>query len=627
MKCRPVVAVCLSILGGLAIAQESEEAAKTRKGIEKRITIDIQALRKEVGDSRIPRNERGRLDAEIGRLAEEFKSKPIEFGADFRAVLPVNALHARLFKVRASLWRARGYDPFSVWNADLWGNLALWEAPDVEARPAIGVHMMLNEYRAGAFNVSNATRDSATMKLRISGMPGGPNPSYITAHQVEWTDTRTGRAVVAAALPEASREGDFYTIDVPSGLTRQVWFTFHPTDVPAGTHNGQIEVLIGGQSFRVPLELKIYPIRFPDWPTLHFGGWDYTSAAGAYGVTEANIEAFLEHCREHFVDSPWARNRVIPSGTYDGSGNMVSAPDTRNFDAWVARWPHARRLCIFPNVRDTFAGFPLGTPAFNTAVRDYLMFWASHAKKRGFEPEQLVWLLIDEPRNRQTDELIVAWAKTIRAADTGIQTWEDPIHTDMNRAHPELGSACHILCLNRSMFQRAPEKYGRYFMQARDKGTTLEFYSCRGPARMLDPYAYYRMQAWSCWRQKAIGTNFWALGDNAGVSSWNEYAAPRTAYTPFFIDPVSVTAGKHMEACREGIEDYEYLAMLRREVIAAEAQGRKDKAVTQACALLEALPDRVLNPETFAGFWWHDPLDRNAADRARREILDALAAL
>jgi hypothetical protein len=626
MKIPSVAVLGLLLASVLTATAEAPDTVQTRAGIEKRIKTDLRMLKKAVDGANISGAEQERLRSEVERLSEAFANSQLDIPADFKAILPVTPLHARLFELRAALWRAKGHDAITVWNADLWGHLDLWDDLDVAAEPAVRVHMMLNEHRAGVFNVTNAGKDAAEMKLRVMGLPGGPNPGYITVHQVEWTDTRPGK-VVAAALPEAPLEEDAYALTLPSGMTRQVWLTFHSVNVPPGTHQGQIEVRIGEQTFHVPLELKVYPLQFPDQPTLHSGGWDYTSSPGVYGVTEENIEAFLEHCRERFVDSPWARRRVIPLGQHDEKGNIVSTPNTEVFDAWIARWPEARRLCIFQNVGESLAGFELGTPEFQTALNDYLRFWAGHAKTKGFEPEQISMLLIDEPIDIETDRRIVEWAKAYRAADTGIQVWEDPIHPDMSRAHPELGTACHILCLNRTMFQRAPEKYGRYFMEAREKGATLEFYSCRGPARLLDPYAYYRMQAWSCWRQKAISTNFWAYGDNAGTTSWNEYIAPRTAYTPFFIDAEIVIAGKHMEACREGIQDHEYLVMLDRAVTAAEEEGRTDQAVTSARVLLDELPDRVLNDEVFEGFWWRDDLDRTGADAARLEILDALIAL
>jgi len=89
----------------------------------------------------------------------------------------------------------------------------------------------------------------------------------------------------------------------------------------------------------------------------------------------------------------------------------------------------------------------------------------------------------------------------------------------------------------------------------------------------------------------------------------------------------SVVAGKQLEACREGIEDYEYLVMLREAVAEAEASGRNGRALARARRLLAEVPNRVLEAGTSNTFRWNAEIDRDGADRARLEILDALVSL
>ena len=127
--------------------------------------------------------------------------------------------------------------------------------------------------------------------------------------EVAWTDTLEG-VPIAAALPPARRCQKGYSIAVVPGLTRQVWFTFHPLDVPAGTHRGKVVVRRGEASAEATIELNVFPLRFPDHPTLHLGGWDYTDS-DAYEVTPQNRTALIANLREHFVDSPWAQCGVL----------------------------------------------------------------------------------------------------------------------------------------------------------------------------------------------------------------------------------------------------------------------------------------------------------------------------
>ena len=150
--------------------------------------------------------------------------------------------------------------------------------------------------------------------------------------------------------------------------------------------------------------------------------------------------------------------------------------------------------------------------------------------------------------------------------------------------------------------------------------------SCSGPARLLDPYTYYRLQAWHCWREGATGTFFWAFGDNSGASSWNEYLARSGPYTPLFLDDTGVAPAKQMEAVRESIQDYETLLLLERAVERAEQSGRDDAAVPTARQLLRSAAAEVLDADGASAIHWHDAKDRTFADAVRARVLEALTA-
>ena len=61
---------------------------------------------------------------------------------------------------------------------------------------------------------------------------------------------------------------------------------------------------------------------------------------------------------------------------------------------------------------------------------------------------------MDEPDEPYMDEIILAWAKPIREADTGVRIWVDVTHQDMNEADQDMIDACHVLSPNYSAFLR-----------------------------------------------------------------------------------------------------------------------------------------------------------------------------
>jgi len=221
----------------------------------------------------------------------------------------------------------------------------------------------------------------------------------------------------------------------------------------------------------------------------------------------------------------------------------------------------------------------------------------------------------------------LAWARAIQAAEPDVIVWEDPTYRNPTAAPAELFDACDVLCPNRPMWLERGERFAQFYRQQQANGRTLQFYSCSGPTKLLDPYSYYRLQAWHCWDVGGTGSFFWAFGDNSGASSWNEYFAKAGPYTPLFLDDTSVTAGKHMEAVRESVEDYEYFVMLRQAVQRAKKAGRADAALARAEDLLDKGAREVLEANGADQLRWHERKDRTVADRMRVRILEALAAL
>jgi hypothetical protein len=598
-------------------------AAEVQAGRQRRFIGDMQALLDKadsIGVSAAVRDEiLCEWDSVLEALAEE------EVAPDFRAVLPYGPLHERVLAVQARLWGEEGRQGWTVWQTPPWEHLPYLVDPPHEASLEMQVHVMQAEFRAGSINLTNATSRPRIARLRLEGLPGGNDPPWVTIHQVEWTDTADGEPV-ADALPEAARADGDHVVRVPSGFTRQVWLTFHPVDVPAGDYVGSIVVDDGSEIRRVPLSVYVHPYAFPAAHRLHLGGWDYVNGAGARAVTEENRELLVTHLREHFVDRPWATSTVMPAGQYDSAGQMITPPDTTEFDSWLELWAGADRYQVFAAVSSSFAGLAAGTEQFDAAVGQWAQFWSDHALESGLASDQLAVLLVDEPHAAEQDSTILAWANAILVSGANLLIWEDPTYQDMRDADPRMIAACDVLCPNRQIFLQGGDSYAQYFAEQLAAGKTLEFYSCSGPVRHLDPYYYHRLQAWTAWQHGATAMSFWAFSDTGGGSPWNEYGLPGRVYAPSFVDDTSVVTSKHMEAVREGLEDYEYLAMLRDAIVDAEARGAGAAVLQGARELLADLPGRVLPPPE-TSIDWREPLDRTVADVARLDVLEMLAAL
>jgi len=366
----------------------------------------------------------------------------------------------------------------------------------------------------------------------------------------------------------------------------------------------------------------------PDEMTLLVGGWSDTNR-NSYGITDENRDELIEHLMEYQVNAPWATPSAMPQGSYDDEGNMVEEPSTENFDAWVAKWPDRKMYLVFLgiNVNTTFGGADHGSEKFNVALGNWARFWAEHMRELGLEPNQLAILSLDEPRRQEHYDTVVDWSRAIKAARTGILMWSDPIPPGPEGLE-EMYAVTDILCPNRRLNVQRPAWYLNQMLDQQAAGTQIWLYSCAGPARSFDPYAYYLAQAWDAFRLDAKASCFWCFSDIGGVSCWNEYPAGGNGpYCPSYIDDTSVTTSKYIEAIREGSQDYEYMTMLAARVAELEGKGVPAGKLAKARELLATGAERVLAEEDGANYRWDEVRDRAAQDRVRVEVMEALVAL
>ncbi|NLC55349.1 MAG: discoidin domain-containing protein [Armatimonadetes bacterium] len=600
------------------------EREPTRSGIFWRLTTDLAATRAAVENATLPEARREALRARLAAIEKAIPDLPAPDPTTFKTVFPLNDLHARLLAVHASLLRARGLPAFFVWKKNRYDFLTPHEAPaKAPPPPTLSVEMMRGEVRAEAFLLTNASPRPVTAVVKLQGLPGAPRPKWLQVAAVPWTDT-SHRVPVAAALPPAAyREGGF-VVPVPAGVTGKVWLTIDSAGFKPGRYQGALVVTGVGRPIRLPFRLRVSPVQMSR-PRLSLGMWDYTDGRGNYGITPQNRDAAIALMRSHGVDTPWAGSGVLPwpqAEAFD-ERHQLKAPLAfpASFAEWIRRWPDARQYFVFAAVGRGFAGATIGTPEFHGRVGSWAKALAQQMRDLGLKPQQLGILLVDEPHQDEHDEIVAAWARAIKAAAPEITLFQDPVwpRPDQTRIQEAI-TLCDVICPNLPIYYEGGEPVARYFAARRAAGQRLWFYQCSGPARLFDPYRYHRLQAWHCFRHGAVGMGFWAFGDTGGgKSSWNEYATAGTPFTPVFLSPDGVTDGIHWQAVREGIQDYEYLAMLRD----AASRPANARLRAQAEALLAEAPAAVIG-DYRSSYDWKQESDRTQADRYRLRVLALL---
>ena len=134
--------------------------------VRQRLRDDLKAVRETLknvaGKEQLERELAG-----IEPLISEVQAPPLE---GFRAILPLNDLHKRIFAVQASVWRANGVKPLAVWQKNRWDMLSPTEPP-LSGGAKVDLVMMKNEWRSAAFN-QDPPSGPAALGRHLPGLPG-----------------------------------------------------------------------------------------------------------------------------------------------------------------------------------------------------------------------------------------------------------------------------------------------------------------------------------------------------------------------------------------------------------------------------------------------------------------------
>jgi hypothetical protein len=420
-----------------------------------------------------------------------------------------------------------------------------------------------------------------------------------------WTDTYQGVPVADALVPIQQKQGK-YSVTIPAGFTGKLWFTVDGSKVTSGDYKSTF--VVDGQSVPFHLIVSKLVMQRPRMSLTMWDNSDSKSLAGvaSRGITAQNKAAALAMMKSHFVDAPWADRPILPWPTaedFDAQNALIGKLDFSAFDGWVAEWPNARTFFVFINAHqnEAFAGAKPETPEFNARLGAYAKVLSAHMKKLGLQPQQLALLIIDEPGGRGDwqDDVIANWANAIHASAPELYLVSDPVwkRPDLQKNQAAI-TQMNILIPNTQNYVNSPKEVGDYFQRQRKKGKQLWLYSASGPVRLFNPQNYYRDQAWRVFSLGGRGMGFWAFCDISGApTAWNDYQIP-ISYSPAFLDKTTVYNSVHWDAVREGVEDFEELAMLRDAI----EKNANSAAKTRAQAVLDEAVKTIAATESTA-FW------------------------
>lgn len=485
-------------------------------------------------------------------------------------------------------------------------------------------------------------------------------------HEVAYVriDTPTDSSCVAGYYPDPLPPLEM-PLGLKAGQNQPLWLTVRVArGARAGEYTGTFHAETSKGNLDLPVRLRIWDFELPVETHLRsafgLGAHGVASFLGVKdsAVKEALFAKYLENFAEHRI-SPYSFFDLAPIGLrFEGTGDARRAVlSFDKFDAAAARWIDAAkfngfRLPIQGMGSGTFHerskgkldGFEEGAPEYERLFSDYVGQLAGHLRQRGWLDEAYVYWF-DEPDPKDYAFVVDGMRRLKRVApDLKRMLTEQP--------EPELMGNVDIWC------PLTPEVTPEIVKGRAAAGEELWWYLCTGPkaphlAIFIDhPGTCMRLWPWQSWQYGVQGILVWATvywssptayPAPARQDPWSDpmswvsgYSTPVGTKRPWgngdgrFLYPPRGRKGEEAvaegpvnslrwESLRDGMEDYEYLWMLRKAVERSGAQMDGGR-LAQIRRLLEVPGEISVDPTNFT-------TDPRAILARREEIARAIEAL
>ena len=424
--------------------------------------------------------------------------------------------------------------------------------------------------------------------------------------------------------------------DLPANETHGFWVDVYvPSDAKPGVYRGVYRLTAaGGKAAKIPVTLQVWDFALPRVSTLQTAlgspagrmrGYYRQRAKEGKEKEPADWDAIESQCAEllsrHRINATPPEGTLRPVAGADGTYRIPDA-QIEALRQFVDRY-HVNAL---PTPRPT--GIVKDPVREQAKLNAWLAAWDDAAARLDRPGVTFFTYLRDEPNDKEAYEFVQTWGRAIRKAKSALkvmvveQTWTKKDAGGANSDWGDLYGAVDIWCPLFSLFR--PESAAK--RQA--LGETIWTYTAlcqREPTPWwhIDfPLLNYRVPTWIAWRYRIRGLLYWG-----GMSYWRGVEDPWTdpksldrrkgrkdplyngegmlVYPGRAAGYEGIAPSLRLKALRDGIEDYEYLAILER-------AGKVEAA------------QKIVLP--LAGSWFEWQKDAAAYEAARAKLAELIVS-
>ncbi len=505
----------------------------------------------------------------------------------------------------------------------------------------------------------------------------GPQAGQIPARNIRilrvyyhFVDHPTDSTGIRAWWPDALPPLDS-PLDVEAGQNQPLWILVHvPRDAPAGDYLGKVQLKAEGFSADVPLALHVWNFTLPQRNHLEtafglssgniFRYHNLKTEEDKRKVLDLYFQSFAEHRISPYDPTPLDPIRVKflpqadpPRAELDFSAfdrAMARAVERFHFTSFRLPVQGMGGGTFHARYEPKIEGFGEKTPQYQAMFSDYVGKLQRHLQAKGWlEMAYVYWF--DEPAPKDYP-FVTAGMERLKRYAPGLRRMITEQPGDAFLA------PINIWCPVSHNYDHAQAE------RRRAHGARFWWYVCTGPKApyctlFIDhPATDLRVWHWQAWQRNIVGTLVWQSNYWTSSAAFPDPAHPQNPYqdpmgyrsgysTPkgvkgywgngdgrFLYPPLAAAvpgaAGSppvlappvssiRWEMLREGVEDYEYLYLLR-ELLAARADKLPKPKRTEYQALLDVPPAITTDMTTFT----KDPAPIYAQ---RRRIAEAIQRL
>jgi len=410
-------------------------------------------------------------------------------------------------------------------------------------------------------------------------------------------------------------------LTLKAGENQPFWLRVHaPKNTPAGCYTGAVHLQADGFSADVPLHVHVYGFELPDRMTCETAfGFSAENVWRYQGITDpqqrrAVLDKYWAALSAHHISPYHPEYDAVPEVQWrtlgpDGGAGIPEADrrllqqhpltpviDWTRWDAELKRvfdTYHFQtfRLAIPGISGGEYQGFKEGTRERDLAFANYCRAVQEHLRQQGMLDAAYVYWT-DEP-TRDAYPHVMAGFKRLKDAAPDIRRMLT------EQVEPELVGGPNLWCPITILYKHEET------LERRQAGDQFWWYVCTGPKQPLcglfiDHAAVdLRTWLWQTWRHDITGvliwqTNLWTTNCAYPDTPQNPYEDPMSWMTGYgtkpgqkrpwgngdgrFLYPPEAAANANppapvldgpvdsirFEMLRDGIEDYEYLAILKR---------------------------------------------------------------